>query len=446
MLLIHVPKLTNRLGYTLNVVFRHLLHADFSITTDEEYFLNHREAKLCYGHKRLGNSLFIKSQGLLFETSIEEQEPHAECRDGQWILFPVYGRDLDMAFDPLAATFYLVSRYEEYLPHREDEHGRFCAEESLAHRAGFLHLPVVDQWAQFIKDKLTERYPNYAMPRQHYRFVQTVDIDAAWSYLHKGLSRTVMGLGRDLFSRRDLEEVKRRLRVLLHRETDPFDTFDYIIENRSRAPGSHLLFFVLLADYDEYDKPASHHNPYMRELVQHLDDYAKMGIHPGYPSLEHPARADEEIKRLEQIIHRTIVRARFHFLRLQLPRSYRILQHAGIRHDYTMGYADAEGFRAGISVQYPFYDLERDLETELLIHPFCVMDTTLQKYRKLTPEEGLERYKSLIDSVRKVGGTYCCIIHNQNLTDLYGWQGWRNVYEQMLEYASPHSNVIDNDL
>ena len=438
MLLIHVPKLTNRLGYTLNVVFQHLLHADFSITTDEEYFLNHGDAKLCYGHKRLGDSLFIKSQGLLFETSIEEQEPHAECREGQWIMFPVYGRDLDFDFDPLAATFYLVSRYEEYLPHREDEHGRFGAEESLAYREGFLQQPVVDQWAQLIKRKLTERYPDITLPSQNYRFVQTVDIDAAWCYLHKGAFRTLMGLGRDIFSRRDWEEVRRRFRVLLHREEDPYDTFDYIIATQQeRAPGSHLLFFVLLADYDEYDKPASYLNPHMRELVQHLDDYAKMGIHPGYHSLEHPMGADTEIKRMEAIIHRTIVRARYHFLRLRLPRSYRILAHAGIKHDYTMGYADEAGFRAGISVQYPFYDLERDHETELLIHPFCVMDTTLQKYMALTPAEGLDKYKELIDSVREVSGTFCCIIHNQNLTDLYGWQGWREVYEEMLEYAKP---------
>ncbi len=438
MLLIHTPKLTNRLGYTLNVVFQHLLHTDFSITTDEEYFLNHGDAKLNYGHKRLGDSLFIKSHSLLFQTSIEEQEPHAECRDGQWKLFPMYGRDLDFDFDPLAATFYMVSRYEEYLPHREDEHGRFCAEESLTHHAGFLHLPVADQWAQLIKNKITERYPDHPFPRLHYRFVHTVDIDAAWCYLHKGFFRTLMGLGRDLFWRRDLEEVRRRFRVLCHREADPFDSFDYIIrQHQILAPGAHLLFFVLLADYDNYDKPASHLNPHMRQLVQHLDDYAKMGIHPGYPSLEHPEQTDEEIKRLEHIIHRTIVRARFHFLRLQLPRSYRILQHAGIRHDYTMGYADTVGFRAGISVQYPFYDLERDLETELLIHPFCVMDTTLQKYMALTPQEGLEKYKALIDSVREVNGTYCCIVHNQNLTDLYGWAGWREVYEQMLDYAKP---------
>ena len=435
MLLIHVPKLTNRLGYTLDVIFKRLLRAEYSITTDEEYFMKYGDAKLSYGQKRLGNSLFIKSQGLLFETTIEEQEPHAECHDGQWTLFPVYGRGLDFSFDPLAATFYLVTRYEEYLPHREDEHGRFCPEESLAMREGFLNQPVVDQWTLLIREKIMEHYPNYAMPKRSYRFVQTVDIDAAWRYLHKGVFRTVVGMMRDLFALHEPEEVWRRMRVLLHREPDPFDTFDYILETRKKAPESHLLFFTLLADYGQYDKPASYLNIHFRQLIQHLGDYAKMGIHPGYNSLENPLRTDIEIKRLESIIHRTIVRSRFHFLRLKMPTSYRILQHAGIRHDYTMGYADVAGFRAGISVPYPFYDLERDHEEDLLIHPFCVMDTTLKKYMKLTPEQGLEEYKNLIDRVRSVNGIFCCIVHNQNLMELEGWAGWKETYEKMVEYA-----------
>lgn len=435
MLLIHVPKLTNRLGYTLKVVFNHLLHAEYSITTDAQYFLQYGGAKLSYGQNRLDDSLFIKCHPLLFETTIEEQEPRAECIDSQWILFPVYGRNLDFPFDPLAAVFYMVSRYEEYLPHLEDSHGRYMSSESLAFQKGFLDQPVVDQWARMIKKKIMERYPDYEMPRQKYLFEQTVDIDAAWTYLHKGIYRSTMGFIRDLFSRRDFAEVVRRFRVLLHREPDPFDSFDHILSTLKSAPGEHLIFFALLSDYGPYDKPASYLNRHMRELVQHLDDYAKMGIHPSYNTLDDPLLADKEIKRLESIIHRPIIRNRFHYLRFRLPVSYRVIRRAGISDDYSMGYADAVGFRAGISVSYPFYDLERDHEIELLIHPFCVMDTTLKKYLKLSPEEGLEQYKRLIDNVRAVDGTFSCIIHNQNLTELYGWAGWREVYDRMIEYA-----------
>lgn len=437
MLLIHVPRLTNRIGYTLNVIFGHILRTEFSITTDEQCYLAHGDAKFSYGLHRIGDTLHLKCCNLLLDTTIEEQEPRPFQQDGRWMLFPVYGRDADLPFDPLAAAFYMVSRYEEYLPHREDEHGRFCAEGSVAVEAGFVHLPVVDQWALAVRDLIAGRYPSFEFPQRHYRFVQTVDIDAAWSYLHKGVFRTVTGGLRDLFSRHDMPEVRRRIRVLVGREADPFDTFDYIIGQQKRIPGSYLLFFCLLADYDQFNKPSSYLNPHTRDLIQHLGDYAKIGIHNGYYTLERPTDADKETKRLEGILHRNIVRARYHFLRMQLPRSYRILQHTGIRHDYTMGYAEVEGFRAGISSPYPFYDLERDHETELLVHPFCVMDTTLQKYLKLSPEEAVEHYRRLVGSIREVDGDFCCIIHNQNLCELGPWKGWRNTYEQMLDIAKP---------
>ena len=437
MLLIYTPRLTNRLGYTLNLLLGHMLRADFGITTDETRFEAHDGPRLCYGPHRIGDALHIKNCNLLFSTSIEEQEPKPAQVDGQWTLFPVYGRDLDFGFDLLAATFYMVSRYEEYLPHRKDMHGRFTADQSVAAEAGFLTEPVVDQWACQLRERLTAKYPGIELTQRSYRFVQTVDIDAAWCYLHKGAFRTVMGLARDAMARRDMTEVRRRIRVLRHREDDPFDTFDYIIGRHKDQPDSYLIFFALLADYDQYDKPSNYMNPHTRELLQHLGDHAKIGIHPGYHTLEEPMRAADEIKRLEDIMHRTIVRARFHFLRAPLPRGYRILLRAGIKHDYTMGYADTVGFRAGISTPFPFYDLERDHETELTIHPFCAMDTAMQKYMHLAPDEAVEVHKSLIDKVRAVGGDYCCIIHNQNLCDLFGWQGWRAVYEQMLDLAKP---------
>ena len=437
MLLIHVPKLTNRLGYTLNVLFKHVLHTEFGITTDEEYYLSHGGAKLCYGPRRVGDGLFLKCCKLLFQTSIDEQRPQPFEKDGQWMLFPVYGHDIDLPFDPLAATFYMVTRYEEYLPHREDEHGRFVSSEQLAVAAGFKDEPVVDQWAQMLQQRLADRYPGDAWPTRRYRFVQTVDIDAAWCFLHKGVFRTVVGMLRDLVARRDVDEVKRRIRVLSGREPDPFDTFDYILDKHRSNPGAKLIFFALTADYGQYDKPSSFQNKHTRELLQHLDDYASMGIHPGYQSAEEPHNVDIETRRLEDILHRTISKARYHFLRLRMPTSYRILLHAGLTDDYTMGYADTTGFRAGISSPYPFYDLERDNETKLIIHPFCVMDTTLKKHLALSPDEGVERYRQLVESLRRVNGTFCCIVHNQNLCDSYGWEGWRDAYEQMLELAKP---------
>ena len=438
MLLIYVPKLTNRLGYTLNVVMRDLLQTDFAITTNPDTFNAHGEARLCYGPQRVGDETvpFLKSCGLLFETTIEEQECRCFTHDGLPALFPVFGGGTALPFDPLAAIFYMLSRYEEYLPHREDEHGRFISTESLAYRHGFLRTAVVDRWALMVKEVILRHYPDTLFRPRQYRFEETVDIDASYCYRSKGIFRTVMGILRDGLHRRDWGEVRRRIRVLRGKEEDPYDTFDYILEQSAGRKNLSLMFFPLLGDYGIYDKPTSYHNVVFRELLQRLDDNAKMGIHCSYYCTEEPRKVAIEQERLSEILHRPIVRNRFHFLRFHLPRDYRNLVSNGILNDYTMGFADQPGFRCGTAAVVPFYDLSSDQESELHLHPFMAMDTTFQKYLRLTPDDAIPQMHALIDEVRAVGGTFCCIFHNQNLCESFGWEGWRRFYEDTLEYGS----------
>ena len=443
MLLIYVPKLTNRVGYTINVVMRDILQTDFAITADLDTFRHHEGARLCYASKAPAGcgTLFLKATGLLFETSIEEQETRCFQHQGLPVLFPVFGNSV-LPFDPFAAIFYMLSRYEEYLPHLKDEHGRFLATESLAYKHGFLQTAVVDRWAMMLRDVIKERYPSETFKERNYSFVQTIDIDAAYCYLHKGVFRTVMGFLRDGIHRRDMEAVKQRYRVLKGKEEDPYETFDYILTtSKPYLPDSALIFFALLGDYGIYDKPASPHNNEYRQLLQHLGDYAKVGVHGSYYSSEEPARLECEIQRLSDILHRPIVRNRFHFLRFGLPGAYRTLVRHNIQHDYTMGFAELPGFRNGTCSIVPFFDLGSDQESPLRIHPFMAMDTTFNKHMHTTPQEATAQLHALVDEVRTVGGTFSCIFHNQNLCEDFEWKGWRPVYEDLLAYAAPNYTI-----
>ena len=445
MLLIYVPKLTNRAGYTINVVMRDILRTDFAITTDPDVFNQHQEARLCYAPNPLPVEhedsdglpyLYLKSAKILFETSIEEQNYHYFEHLGQPALFPTFNQHTALPFDPFAAIFFMLSRYEEYLPHHRDTHGRFLVTESIAYRHGFLQTAVVDRWALMLRDIILGRYPDTVFGTRNFTFIQTVDIDAAYCYLHKGVFRTVMGILRDGIRRHDLQEVKHRIAVIRGKEADPFDTFDYIIEQSNKLERHCvLLFFALLGDYGIYDKPAAYQNNDFRQLLQHLGDYAKIGIHGSYYSSEEPERLGKEIGRLSDILHRPIVRNRFHFLRFELPSAYRNLVRNGIVHDYSMGFAELPGFRCGSCSIIPFFDLSSNQESELKIHPFMAMDTTFQKYMRLSPEEAIEQFHKLIDEVRTVRGTFSCIFHNQNLYEGFGWEGWRAVYEDVLAYA-----------
>jgi hypothetical protein len=104
-----------------------------------------------------------------------------------------------------------------------------------------------------------------------------------------------------------------------------------------------------------------------------IADEAEIGIHPSYSSNKNLHELEIEIKRLGKVIKRDITKSRNHFLKLSFPTTYeRLLEH-DITDDYTMGYANAVGFRAGTSVSFPFYNIDLEQETKLLVHPFAVM-------------------------------------------------------------------------
>lgn len=435
MLLIHVPRLTNRLGYTLNVIFRHILRVDFQITADIELFKSQPGAKFSYGTHKIDNAPFIRSSDLLFETTIEEQLPKPFIFNDNIALFPVYNQASVFPFDPLAASFYCLSRYEEYLPHFSDIHGRFPATESLAFKEKFLNMAVVDRWALMIAQMLADTFDDFNMPSRTIDVEDTIDIDAAYCYKNKGIVRTLTGISRDIFANHQPQLVRKRLRVLTHKTPDPFDSFDYIIDVHKRFPWMKFKFFPLMADYNVYDKPISYQNGEFRLLLQHLSDYAKMGLHASYASHENASLINTEKERLEAVLHRRTVRNRFHFLRLSLPKSYNNLMDNGILHDYTMGYADEPGFRAGTGTPYPFFDLESDCETPLTIHPFVAMDSTFYFYKKFSAKQAESIYKLLIDECKAVGCRLSLLWHNQSLCEDFGWEGWREVYENVLDYA-----------
>ena len=154
MLLVHIPRMTNRLGYTINVLCRHILKTEFEITADADLFVRYEGPKMCYGRQKVGDAFFVRACDLLFQTTIEEQSPRCFKYEDLPVLYPVHNTDSEFPFDILASVFFCLSRYEQYLPHITDIHGRFPASESLAYKEHFLMTAIVDRWALMLAERL----------------------------------------------------------------------------------------------------------------------------------------------------------------------------------------------------------------------------------------------------------------------------------------------------
>ena len=431
MLLVYVPKITPRNRYVFKTIFKNYIGIEYSLTSDLDRFTEHKEAKFSYLARPLADELHFTADGLLEQNGISEKTLQTITIDNTPTIFPVRNETLE--FDVFAAMFYMLSRYEEYLPHMRDQYDRFMAKDSLAAKKGFLHLAVVDRWVLMVRKVLKERFPALEIQERKYSYLPTIDIDNAYAYKHKGLLRTIGSVGKSLV-KFDFSKFAIQLQVIFGKKSDPFDTYDYQM-NVQRRFSFKAIYFILIGDYGLNDKNLSYQNKHFKRLIKSISDYAHLGIHPSFGSNKQHSKLKVEIKRLKDIIKTDVKRSRQHFLKLTLPETYRNLLEADIEEDYTMGFASQLGFRAGTCTPYPFYDLDGELECKLTVFPFHVMEATLKYYLNLEPEVAIAESKKIIDEVKLVEGTFVSLWHNESLSDEEEWKGWRQVYEEVVEYA-----------
>lgn len=433
MILVYTHKRTPRVQYIFRQVFQELLGVSMELTTEVASFIDHKGPKISYSPRPLGKELHFRNSELLFETGINEWEVKLSSYQELPTLFPV-PEPSEFPFDPFAATFYLLSRYEEYLPHIKDKHERFSAESSIAHRGGFLQRPVVDEWALLLRGKIAERFPEFKWPERQFEFVNTIDIDNAYAYKSKGLMRSLGGFARSIIELK-WGKFLERLLVVLGLRPDPYDTFAYM-KSLQEQYKLKTIYFFLLADYGLNDKNVPYTNMRFRSLIKDVADYAAVGIHPSYGSNKKKSRLEAEVNRLEGIIHREVKCSRQHFLKLTIPETYRNLIDLDITDDYTMGYASQIGFRAGTCSAFYFYDLDLEFMTPLRIHPFATMEGIMKFYQNLGPDEALRKVLPVLDAVKSVNGTFISVWHNESACENDMWKGWRRYYEGLIESAT----------
>ncbi|MBS1658953.1 MAG: polysaccharide deacetylase family protein [Bacteroidetes bacterium] len=433
MLLIYVQKITPRIRYVMQLYFGELIRTEFEITDDANRFQSFHGARLNYSQRPFHDECFVFAEDILFESGIHEQKISRGNRKGIPTLFSRQSSGA-FPFDPFAAAFYLVTRYEEYLPFTPDQYGRFPDKENTGVKEGFHEVPVVNHFAMWLKEFLQQRYPELSFQNPSFEFRLTYDIDFAFAYRGKGFMRNAGGFAKSLL-KLDLKESLWRMHVLRGMEADPYDTFDYQFALHEKF-GLNPLYFFLLGDFNKFDKNIPWTNPRLQSLIRSISNRYDCGLHSSYASNSYSGKVKTELQRLESISGKKIIRNRQHFLKLKFPDTYQTLLANEITEDYTMGFASLTGFRSGIASPYPWYDLSKEETTSLRIFPFTVMDASLHYYLKLSPEHALTKTKSLMDEVKKVNGYFQFLAHNDLLSESTTWHGWRTGFAELLNHAA----------
>ena len=421
--------ITPRLRYIVDFCSKELFDQPIRITDDRAEFDAIRGPRINYSHEIIPNTFSISPAGLLSESGIAAKTITCFEVNGRKAFFPAEG---DFPFDIFSAAFYLLSRYEEYLPHEKDEYGRFSHTGSLAWRERFLDSPLVNYWLLDLRDALARRYPDLSFRYPAFKFIPTYDIDSAYSYRYKGWWRNLGGALRSVV-KGQWEAMAERISVLEGRRPDPFDAYEWMDALHLYCRLKPYYFFLVAARPKGVDKNLPLSSPDFQELIQYHAAGYRLGIHPSWQSGDNAALLREETEWLEVISGKPITRSRQHYIRFTLPQTYRVLLKNRIDQDFSMGYGTTNGFRASVAASYFWYDLEREEATSLRIFPFCFMDANSYYEQKYTPASAMGELMHYYRQVKKVNGLMITIWHNSFLGTDPAFAGWREVYEVFLK-------------
>jgi hypothetical protein len=322
--------------------------------------------------------------------------------------------------DVFGSAFFMLTRYEEAVPSPRDEHDRFPTSGLLAARAGFLGVPIVDEYVAVLARALSAVWPRLPLRSDPPRVAISHDVD--WPLCTRGpLLAVARAIASDVRRADPLLGVRRGRSALRVRrgdaDADVCNTFDELMDLSESRGLRSAFYFIASDDGDPLDGDYSLDEPWIRRLLRRIAGRGhEVGFHPGYRAYRDPARTARDFERLravcgEESIAQDEWGGRQHFLRWSNPETWQIWADAGLDYDSTLGLSDDVGFRSGTCREHTVFNLRTRKHLPLRERPLVVMDVALDRAAG-SAEEALERVDRLRRACDRPGGCFTLLWHN----------------------------------
>lgn len=432
MIQILIPASTPRLNFTLDMIFSRIIDIPYKIVPLSEWHPGDPMPLINYTQLILPEAFSIPNAGIHKSADISPVDVRLANREIPYLFhYSASGSSYQLEFDIFSAVFYLTTDYEKYIESIYDIHNRYNQIHYPSQNYGLDALPLVHVYCEQLWEKLCAQFPTLVSARKPPAFDYRItwDIDFPWKYFHKDPLTHIGGFFKDMKAGEWKKLKERTLSWLTGK--DPNDTFSQIF---SLSPPEKTTFFFLIDRNAEQDSRFTWKNPHLRALIRNISDKGyTAGIHPSYSSYRDPVRIQEESQHLREITDKPVIHSRQHFLRYRLPDTFRYLAEAGIRQEFSLCRFHEAGFPCGMAIPFPWYDLEKDAVSDLILWPTLVMDRTLQQYLSFGPEKSAIHLHQLLETTRRYNGMFTILFHNDVLSESEEWKGWREPMAAFLK-------------
>lgn len=433
MICIYTDKYTSRLKYIVDHIFKRILRQSVNIINRlEDLPTNSTTPTIIYSEtQKVKGAFHIIPNGLLFKKGIRQYDIQMITWEGEKAFFSTTGGDIP--FDIFSAAFYLLSRYEEYLPIDEnfDEKGCFKSEKSLAYKEGFLEKPLIDVWALKLEDKIKSLYSSYTSSSdRRFKFLPIISVNTPYRYRTYSILGNILRLGKKVLEK-DWSELKKQLRVLLRIDQDPYCNVDKLVEIHNRN-SLRPLFALRISNIKWYKRPIYFaYSTYKKVLYRNY----QIALCASGRAVLSGSQLKCEQKLLSKVFKTRVVLSVSCRSEFSVSNFYKNLSNAMIKEDFSMSYPDRIGFRTSTCTPFRVYNLDNEEYYRIEVHSVSLTDWAAKKM-KLSRNDFIKSTLEMLNLVKELNGELVMAYHNDTFVDSSEWKGWASAYEYTARYGS----------
>lgn len=418
-LIVFSTVLTPRIKYIFNFIFRDILKAEVTFTGNSQFFLESKYAKISYGDAPIAGELFFKSSALLFSNKLEDPKIKTIPFGDYQVPFPVQNSQLP--FDVFAASFFILSRYEEYL-HQQKTPDDFKAIKSYQYKWKILDRPIIDEWALILRNIIRTKYPEFKFYEKHFIQQPTINFDVPVQIPDGFINKSKF-----LFNALASKENN-----FISAGFDRLTGLDINIAQVLPVAANHFILKKISPVYflgfpeipDDYIGITG---------ISKILNTATVGLlRPCASEQQKVSNVKAGLSKLKKIFPDLINLSSQQLEVLKFPLCYLNLLNSGVTSDYSMGYAETPGFRAGTCTPFSWYDLQLEKVTPLNVKSYCFTDAALEQ---LTTQDINKLMEHFIDSVKVVNGMFVSSWKLRSLSTHLKYKKLNNAFKHMLEHA-----------
>lgn len=376
----------------------------------------------CSEHNRLVYNVFMNETYAVFDKKLDSPFHKEGCK----IVFD---------FDILFISKYLIISEEEYEFKDRDDRDRFTA--NLSMRKENVNIPFFDVNTFIIIKAINELDASVSFKKKEFEIFLTHDVDSLNSrdkyvFLHNAkslITDKTVGMS---------TKFKELISDLVHNRHLQIDNYIDIETKRNAKSEFYFITGVKHRLGKRYDL-----NNVEKQLKRLKDSPSHIiGIHTNYFSYKDRTLIKDEINEIESKANVKVKSCRNHYLRFEIPTTWKELSSCSIISDSTMGYSDINGFRAGFASSYVPFDHKENKLIDIFETPLIVMDGIVMP-KPISFEEKWKEIKQIIDYVIKYNGTASVLFHQRVIYN----DEYKAMYEKIMDYVVSNNGkfVLSSD-